>query len=100
MIIRTKITLYAGEGNSEGVIRVGTVGVEHKRIVRFYDVSGTYFAAFSRQDCIDQKAMFECRPDANDREISVMDALKVIEQHKDEILPEVGNRIVSELIGL
>lgn len=100
MTIRTRVTLYAGNGNSEGVIRVGTVGVEHKRIVRFYDVSGIYFAAFSRQDCLEQKEMFECRPDNNDREISVMDVLKVIERHKDEIPQELGARIVSEIIGL
>ena len=100
MIIRTRVTLYAGTGTSEGVIRIGTVGVEHKRIVRFYDVSGTYFAAFSRQDCLDQKSMFECRPDATDREVPVKDVLKVLEQHKTEIAPEVNNRIISEIIGL
>ena len=100
MVIRTRVTLYAGTGTSEGVIRVGTVGVEHKRIVRFYDVSGTYFAAFSRQDCLDQKEMFECRPDNTDREVSVKDVLKVLEQHRSEISPEASEHIVSEIIGL
>ena len=100
MVIRTRVTLYAGTGTSEGVIRVGTVGVEHKRIVRFYDVSGTYFAAFSRQDCLDQKEMFECRPDNTDREVSMKDVLRVLEQNKNEITPTGSARIIAELMGL
>jgi len=100
MVIRTRVTLYAGTGTSEGVIRVGTVGVEHKRIVRFYDVSGTYFAAFSRQDCLDQKEMFECRPDNLDREVSAKDVLRVIEQHNAEISPDTIQRMTAEILGL
>lgn len=93
MIIRTKVTLYAGEGDNEGVIRIGTVGVEVKRIVRFYDVSGKYFVAFSRQDCIEQKTMFECRQSVGDREVALSDVLKVLESHHCE-------SVIPEIIGL
>lgn len=101
MTIRTRVTLYAGTGDCEGVVRVGTVGVEKNRIVRFYDVSGKYFAAFARQDCLENKEMFECAPGINDHEVSVSDVLKVIEESgavfKDD---SVRNRIISEIQGL
>ena len=99
MIVRTRVTLYAGEGDHSGVVRVGTVGVEHKRIIRFYDVSGKYFVAFSRQDCIEQKAMFECRQGMEERDVPVTDVLKILTSHK-ELPSDAIDRITAEIISL
>jgi hypothetical protein len=101
MTIRTKVTFYAGTGDSEGVIRVGTVGVEKNRIVRFYDVSGKYFVGFSRQDCLENRDLFACTPGINDHEVSVSDVLKVIEDNRGVFRDDATrNRIIAELMGL
>ena len=99
MVIRTRITLYAGEGDSAAVVRIGTVGVEHNRIVRFYDVSGKYFVAFARQDCLEQKALFECRQGIDERDVPVKDVVKILGSHK-EIPASVLDRLTSEINSL
>lgn len=101
MTIRNKITLYAGSEDNEGVIRVGTIGVEKNRIVRFYDVSGKYFVAFSRQDCLENKEMFECTPGINDHEVNVSDVVKIIESNRSAFKDDsIRSKIISDIIGL
>lgn len=97
MDIRVKEPLYILIGNQEYVVRPGTVGVEKKRVVFFYDTTRTSAVGFSRDYCIDNPQTFQVMRTLSDKEVSQKDVLKILEDYGKNncSLAEVYERIKS-----
>lgn len=80
MDIRIKEPMYIRSGEIEHVVRPGTVGVEHKKVIYFYDVTRTVAAGFSREFCIENPQLFQISRNLSDKEVSVRDVLKIIDE--------------------
>ena len=80
MDIRIKEAIYIRGGDVEHVVRPGTVGVEHKKVVYFYDVTRTLATGFSRDFCLENPQMFQVSRNLFDKEVSLRDVLKIIDE--------------------
>ena len=80
MDIRIKETMYLRSENTEHVVRSGTVGVETKKVVYFYDVTRTTAIGFARDFCLENPQIFQVSRNLSDKEVSIRDVLKVIDE--------------------
>lgn len=80
MDITIKEPLYILQQGHEYVVRPGTVGVERNRVVFFYDSTRSNAVGFSRDYCTDNPQTFQISRTLNDKEVSLRDVLKVIEE--------------------
>lgn len=80
MDIRIKESMYLSCQGQEYVVRTGTVGVERNKVVFFYDVTRTVAAGFSREFCLQNPQTFSVSRTLNDKEVSIHDVLKVIQE--------------------
>lgn len=80
MNIRIRETMYIRSGDVEHIVRPGTIGVEHKKVVYFYDVTRTVAAGFSRDFCLENPQIFNVSRSLSDKEVFLRDVLKVIDE--------------------
>ena len=64
----------------ETSIRPETLGFERKGVIWFSDVAKTVQVGFSKEFCKENKAMFQVSPTIEDREISLRQALLVVQE--------------------
>lgn len=97
MDIRIKEPLYILGQGQEYVVRPGTVGVEKNRVVHFYDNTRTFAVGFSRDYCIENPQTFQVARTLSDKEISLRDVLRVIDESNlpAEKSAEIYERIKS-----
>ena len=80
MDIRIKEPMYVLNQGHEYVVRAGTVGVEKNRVVFFYDNTRTTAVGFPRDYCIENPHAFQVMRTLSDKEISLRDVLRIIEE--------------------
>lgn len=80
MDIRLKEPLYILFNDREYVVRPGVTGVEKNKVVFFYDSTKTSAVGFSRDYCIENPQTFQVTRTLSDREISLRDVLKLIDE--------------------
>ena len=80
MDIKIKEPLHILFNGHEYVVRPGTVGVERKRIVFFYDTTRTSAVGFPREYCIENPHTFQVSKTLTDREVSLKEVLKVVDE--------------------
>ena len=80
MDIRVKEAIYIQCNGCDYIIRPNTIGTERKRIVYFPDNTRTTSVGFSRDFCLENTQMFSISRKISDREVSLKDAIKVLEQ--------------------
>lgn len=97
MEIRNKEPLFIIQDGKEYVVRQGTVGVERKRIVFFYDTTRTAAVGYSRDFCLDSPDLFSVSRVLTDKEVSLRDVKKVMEKHYDEFSPDVYANLLNDL---
>lgn len=96
MDIRIKEGLFLRNGNQEYMVRSGSVGTEHNKVVYFYDVTKTIAVGFSRQFCEETPQMFQISRTLSDREVPVSDVIKGI---KELNLPADIQRILEDKVN-
>lgn len=79
MDIRIKETVYVKSGDTEHVIRQGTIGADVKRVVYFPDTTRTVSVGFSRDFCLESPQLFSVSRTLSDSEISLKDVKKLLE---------------------
>ena len=80
MDIKVKESIYIQCDGHDYMIRPSTTGTERKRIVYFPDNTRTASVGFSRDFCLENPQMFSISRNITDREVSLKDAIKVLEQ--------------------
>ena len=80
MDIKVKESIYIQCDGNEYMVRPNTTGTERKRIVYFPDNTRTASVGFSRDFCLENPQMFSISRNITDREVSLKDAIKVLEQ--------------------
>lgn len=80
MDIRIREPLYLLHSGQEYIVREGTVGVEKNKVVFFFDVTKTSAVGFSRDFCLENTQMFQVSRTLSDKDVSVRDVLKVIDE--------------------
>lgn len=80
MDIRIREPLYIFSNDKEYVVRPGTVGVEKKRTVFFYDTTRTSAVGFSREYCLENPQTFQVARTLSDKDVPLKDVLKVIDE--------------------
>ena len=83
MDIRIKESLVISVKGLDYIVRSGTIGIEKKRIVYFYDNTRSVSVGFPRDVCVNTPVMFSVSRTLTDREVSIKDVLEVIEQMED-----------------
>lgn len=81
MDIRIREPLYLIQQGKDYIVRASTVGVEKNHIMFFYDTTKTNAVGFSRDFCIDNPQMFSISRTLTDKDVSVRDVLKVIDEN-------------------
>lgn len=85
MIVKIKSSLFVYDDKGQQyTIQEGTIGVEQKNMVHFYDVTKTISVAFPRQHCIDNTESFSVSRSFNDREVPLRDVYVLL----TEIFPK------------
>ena len=79
MDIRIKEPLYICHNGQDYIVRQGTVGVERKKVVYFYDVTRTVAVGYSRDFCLETPTLFQVSRNITDREVPIRDVLKAVE---------------------
>nr|UVY15555.1 MAG: hypothetical protein [Bacteriophage sp.] len=97
MEIRNKESLFIIQDGKEYVVRQGTVGVERKRIVFFYDTTRTAAVGYSRDFCLDSPDLFSVSRNLTDKDVSLRDVKKVVEKHHNRLSPDVYANLLNEL---
>ena len=98
MTIRVKDTLYGKEGGNSFIVRQGTIGVERDKIVYFYDNTKSMAIGFPRDVCLNTPALFSVQRTIEDREVSVRDVVKIVENAR--ITKDVMDEITTEILSL
>lgn len=80
MDIKIKESIYLLNKGQEYVVRAGTTGVERNKIVFFFDGTRTVAAGFPRDYCLENPELFQVSRTLTDKEVSVRDVLKVIDE--------------------
>ena len=80
MDIKVKESIYVQCDGHEYMVRPNTTGTERKRIVYFPDNTRTTSVGFSRDFCLENPQMFSISRNITDREVSLKDTIKVLEQ--------------------
>lgn len=93
MDIRIKEPLYILHNGQDYVVRQGTVGVERKKVVYFYDVTRTVAVGYSRDFCLEATSLFQVSRNITDREVPVRDVIKAVESL--EIPADIRDGIIS-----
>lgn len=84
MEIRLKEPLYLLCDGTEHVVRAGTIGVEKKKLIYFYDSTSKNAFGCPKQFCIENPQMFAVQRNLTDTEIPLRDVMKLAK----EVLPE------------
>lgn len=98
MDIRIKEPLYINQQGKEYVVRPSTVGVEKNHIVFFHDTTKTNAVGFSKDFCIDSPQLFSISRTLTDKDVSVRDILKIIDENVSD--KETLERIKMEIKSL
>ena len=96
MDIRIKESLFLRNGSQEYVVRCGSIGAEHNKVVYFYDVTKSMAVGFPRQFCIENPQMFQVSRTLSDREVSVNDVIKGL---KEMNLPADIQRMLEDKVN-
>jgi hypothetical protein len=78
--IREGIYIHNDAAGVETSIRPETVGFERKGVIWFSDVTKTVRIGFSKEFCKENKMMFQVAPSISDREISLRQALLIVQE--------------------
>lgn len=98
MDIRIKEPLYLNNQGKAYVVRPSTVGVEKNHIVFFHDTTKANAVGFSRDFCLDNPQLFSISRTLSDKEVSVRDVLKVIDENISDT--EILERLKMEIKSL
>ena len=88
MDIRIKEALYLKNLGTQYVVRAGTIGVEKKKVVYFYDNTRTCAVGFPRDFCL-ENPMFAVTRTITDREVSLKDVISIVDELSDPELREI-----------
>ena len=79
MIVKIKFPLFVYDGKGQQyTVQEGTIGVEQKNMVHFYDVTKTISVAFPRQQCMDNTESFSVSRSFDDREVPLRDVYTLL----------------------
>lgn len=98
MDIRIKEPLYINQQGKEYVVRPSTVGVEKNHIVFFHDTTKANAVGFAKDFCIDSPQLFSISRTLTDKDVSVRDVLKIIDENVSD--KETLERIKMEIKSL
>ena len=99
MEVTIRETVYVSNGVNEYIVRQDTSGVERGQLVFFYDATKTVAIGFNKDFCVEQQSMFRVKRVITDREVSVKQVIRLIDNFTPEMLthPE-GLRYLKEQI--
>lgn len=96
MNIRTRETIYVLIDGEERVIRHGTIGVEKRKSVLFYDNTRTVAVAFEKETCLEMPQLFQVSRTLEDKDISSKDVISLIKENvslsqrdKEELIQQI-----------
>lgn len=78
--IREGIYVRNETTGAETSVRSETLGFEHKGVIWFPDVTKNLRVGFSKEFCKENKMMFQVAPTITDREISLRQALLIVQE--------------------
>lgn len=97
MDIRIREPLYILHQDREYIVRPGTVGIERNKVVFFYDVTRTASVGYSREYCLENPQTFQVSRTLADKEISLKDIGKVLEEFP--YMGEKEKKVLMELLN-
>lgn len=99
MNITLRETIHISDSGVEKVVRQNTQGVLRGKTVFFYDATRTSAVGFDLDFCFENKQMFSVRREITDREVSVKEVLKIINELTPSELHNPNSlRILAEKI--